>query len=500
MLEVLNAAAWIVGEFITVAEEEPEKVLEALFAPRMNGLPPRIQAGFVQAIMKVYAYAANKKDLRSSQDKSHAERLQEMRDMIRKNFDVFRMSSDVEVQERASCCLRLLQLHEELLDSGLDIGSELRALVEEELLPVAPDAASKVPIPEGLNLDEWIYEPFEPSKDSDDELLPGEGLSDEPSRTGGRPSYSGDVSAFILGKKVPVKDAKELVSGAPKLKVRDKKKRRKPKPKSTPKIEGPVEVIQTELVPEGAVQKPVETEDLSTAEARRRRLAEITLSNISGEEKLPEVKPYDKQTREDFMKQEEKKESRSVEKKPEKKHRHRKHREKSGEEKEKKHRRHRKHREKKTEQEAPKQQTGNLLSLDAILGGDTATQPEQKERKRSKSTHRKKKRLAKDENLKISYDPKTKPIDANHLDIAVELENTSNFTIKTIDYDVVNILNTQLIRSGNQSSGPIRANFSLKAGEKNNVILKLVFKSIERPQKLNGQIDYTIEKVNLINN
>jgi hypothetical protein len=231
MLEVLNAAAWIVGEFINVAEEEPEKILEALFAPRMNGLPPRTQAVFVQAIMKVYAFAASQKDLKSSQNKPHSERLQEMRDLIRKNFDVFRMSSDIEVQERASCCLRLLQLHEELLESGMDIGSELRALVDEELLPVAPDAASKVPIPEGLKLDEWIYEPFEPSKDSDDELLPGEGISDEPSKTGGRSGYSGDVSAFILSKKVPLKDAKELVSGAPKLKVRDKKKKRKPKPK-----------------------------------------------------------------------------------------------------------------------------------------------------------------------------------------------------------------------------------------------------------------------------
>ena len=36
---------------------------------------------------------------------------------------------------------------------------ELRSLFEGELNPVAPKAQKKVPVPEGLDLDEWINEP-----------------------------------------------------------------------------------------------------------------------------------------------------------------------------------------------------------------------------------------------------------------------------------------------------------------------------------------------------
>jgi len=82
--------------------------------------------------------------------------MKEIRDLIRKGLDNMLKSSDVEVQERASTCLKILQLHEEFLESGVDIGSQISSLFDEELNPVAPGSQKKVPIPEGLDLEEWI--------------------------------------------------------------------------------------------------------------------------------------------------------------------------------------------------------------------------------------------------------------------------------------------------------------------------------------------------------
>lgn len=50
-------------------------------------------------------------------------------------------------------------------ESAIEIIQEIALLFEGELLPVAPKAQRKVPIPEGLDLDEWIN----PPEDNDDD-------------------------------------------------------------------------------------------------------------------------------------------------------------------------------------------------------------------------------------------------------------------------------------------------------------------------------------------
>lgn len=59
-------------------------------------------------------------------------------------------SGDVEVQERATQAVKLLELHTDLFGM-VDIAPQLRALFEEELLPVGESAQRKVPVPPELD-------------------------------------------------------------------------------------------------------------------------------------------------------------------------------------------------------------------------------------------------------------------------------------------------------------------------------------------------------------
>lgn len=85
----------------------------------------------------------------------------------------FEQSADIEVQERACSFLQLLKYVQREFNSNEDaldgIVSELWALFDGELNPVAPKAQKKVPVPDGLDLDAWINDP-----PSEDELPPVE--------------------------------------------------------------------------------------------------------------------------------------------------------------------------------------------------------------------------------------------------------------------------------------------------------------------------------------
>ena len=63
----------------------------------------------------------------------------------------FMQSSDLEVQERASCAVHVLKVVTKLDDGSgeADIVAELMQLFNGELNPVAPKAQRKVPVPEG---------------------------------------------------------------------------------------------------------------------------------------------------------------------------------------------------------------------------------------------------------------------------------------------------------------------------------------------------------------
>lgn len=83
----------------------------------------------------------------------------------------FNGSSDIEVQERAnSACMLIEMLHKQLTipaedtattipPLAIEIVQEMALLFAGELIPVAPKAQRKVPLPDGLDLDEWINAP-----------------------------------------------------------------------------------------------------------------------------------------------------------------------------------------------------------------------------------------------------------------------------------------------------------------------------------------------------
>lgn len=83
----------------------------------------------------------------------------------------FNGSNDIEVQERAnSACMLIEMLRKQLTQQedastgsippmAIEIVQEMALLFAGELIPVAPKAQRKVPLPDGLDLDEWINAP-----------------------------------------------------------------------------------------------------------------------------------------------------------------------------------------------------------------------------------------------------------------------------------------------------------------------------------------------------
>lgn len=207
MFEVLYAAAWIVGEFSQHAVDLPE-VLSVFLKPRAS-LPGHIQAVFVQNMVKVFAriVAGIVEDGEGGTMGKLAE-ITRYSDRLLEKLPAFLSSADIEVQERASSAVMMIQLlkfavapgggrggggsgegggqenilemdtEEELRESGeqreqvlvtvKDLVAEINSLFGGDLNPVAPKAQRKVPVPEGLDLDKWINEPVVEGESEDE--------------------------------------------------------------------------------------------------------------------------------------------------------------------------------------------------------------------------------------------------------------------------------------------------------------------------------------------
>ena len=183
--EVLNAAAWIVGEFYreAVCEVAPEELIELLLQPRIASLPAGIQATFMQSVLKVFAkMAAGSEALKVPSDEEEddededepvhvdpatPEELQAAVSALLAGLPVFTQSTHIEVQERACIACEMVKLYKDCATRGVDIGPQLFVLFDEALLPVSKAAQKKVPVPEGLDLDTPIYEE-EPEDDGED--------------------------------------------------------------------------------------------------------------------------------------------------------------------------------------------------------------------------------------------------------------------------------------------------------------------------------------------
>ncbi|XP_067642164.1 AP-3 complex subunit delta isoform X2 [Eurosta solidaginis] len=204
MYEVLYAAAWIVGEFSNDLEDA-EKTLNILLRPRQ--VPGHIQGVFVQNVSKLFTRLAA--TCLENEDVSGLIRLC---DHVLEKLQNFSSSSDIEVQERAnSICILIGMLRAQLSKSSsigiefnsnqntntitmtiiptddneniathstsnpsyeviptlaIEIVREMALLFDGELIPVAPKAQRKVPLPDGLDLDVWINAPPEDENNS----------------------------------------------------------------------------------------------------------------------------------------------------------------------------------------------------------------------------------------------------------------------------------------------------------------------------------------------
>lgn len=155
--EVLYAAAWICGEYSELLLE-PQSTLEALLRPRASQLPPHIQSAYVHNALKLWARLVAAQEEHEDPDCSQ---------LLSERLPLFVQSGDLEVQERACCALNLVKQVSKMHARGERVGDELQALFAGELNPVAPKAQKKVPLPEGLDLDQWINDP--PSESSSEE-------------------------------------------------------------------------------------------------------------------------------------------------------------------------------------------------------------------------------------------------------------------------------------------------------------------------------------------
>ena len=63
--------------------------------------------------------------------------------------------------------MQILKYIEKYIDKDDEVVEDFRVLFAEDLNPVAPRAQRKVPVPKGLDLDEWINAPPSSSEEDD---------------------------------------------------------------------------------------------------------------------------------------------------------------------------------------------------------------------------------------------------------------------------------------------------------------------------------------------
>jgi AP-3 complex subunit delta-1 len=543
VFEVLYAAAWLTGEFISDCTTHEElTILQALTQPTIFSLPLRIQSSYILTIVKIYTHAAKS----AEQEESVKKNLPQIVETTQQGLQMLLRSSDVEIQERAVSCLKLVEIHQELLKDGIDIIDELQALFEDKLNPVAPKAQRKLQEtpPQELNLDAWIGTPFSELIDEhvfkqqaetyttyEQEEVFGESYEEEKRSSvvgGDFGGYQEAKNIFMLkGDKKSKVDPSIPTHNLSELGVKTKKTKKKStkgtkgKKKRTSKEEetGPVEISNVIEAPEGIdLSEPAQ----ETIDPIADRLSKIDLTKpIDPNEKLYEVQAYPlrSEAKELSKKIQAKKSTRPATKEETKAEGKKKVSKKSSQEdgEKKKKKKSSKTGEKKTS--TKKSTSGgkttkkeeNIINMfeevksppspsasAATTSNNGRAQSPVKEATQSKKAPSKKtsslKRLCKDENLRLSIDTKAQPSDANHISLPVTFENTnSNLSISELAYNINGTMNMKLIRPDNSNAtGPVALNISLTPGTSTNVLMSFEFKSFLRAQELPGVINYTL--------
>ncbi|CAO3581359.1 unnamed protein product [Absidia cylindrospora] len=173
-IEVLTAAAWICGEYCNYLDDIPT-TLECLLTPTASKLPVKVQAVYVQNIMKIYAFWVT--ELTHQWNPELQGEFLKVTQVMTQKMDMFTKSTDIEVQERACNVKAIFKMIIDTVNGFISSGDGAghAPLILEglpalffiyELNPVAPKAQKKVPVPEGLDLDSWINAPLPDLMDS----------------------------------------------------------------------------------------------------------------------------------------------------------------------------------------------------------------------------------------------------------------------------------------------------------------------------------------------
>lgn len=170
---------------------------------KQRSLPGHIQGVYVQNILKLFT-----RILTGLLERNDVNQLIVLCNLLLKKLPVFISSGHIEVQERASSAYVLIQMLKEQFPftdgsnvdadnnllvemdqsnenqdnqyenesetasipiGAIEIVQEMAVLFAGDLNPVAPKAQRKVPLPDGLDLDDWINPPPAESSESSDE-------------------------------------------------------------------------------------------------------------------------------------------------------------------------------------------------------------------------------------------------------------------------------------------------------------------------------------------
>ncbi|CAH8302113.1 unnamed protein product [Eruca vesicaria subsp. sativa] len=177
---ILSAAAWASGEYVEFSKA-PYEIAEALLQPRTCLLPPSITAIYIHSALKVLVFSLGV--YFSAQDPTSSTLAQEstssgssvvngftyssissLVNMIESGLTSLSGTIDVEVQERAKSVLGFIgMIKHEMAEKATSQDTETEArkaiafmedVFSEELGPVSSTAQEKVPLPEGLELNE----------------------------------------------------------------------------------------------------------------------------------------------------------------------------------------------------------------------------------------------------------------------------------------------------------------------------------------------------------
>ncbi|KAK9467018.1 adaptin N terminal region-domain-containing protein [Lipomyces arxii] len=177
---VLKYAVWVIGEY-AVFLEDPRTVLDIFINTEPQTLSADIEAVYVQAIPKIYSQYAGSDHMPWTHSRS--QEILVLSGRIVAYLEKYATSMDIEVQERSVEFLELFRLISEAIKERPVDDSDLNPplLISQamsymfniwELNPVSQKAQRRIPIPDGLDLDEAFNDPVVyPESDDDEEVL-----------------------------------------------------------------------------------------------------------------------------------------------------------------------------------------------------------------------------------------------------------------------------------------------------------------------------------------